>query len=87
MTNKQHKDYDTNENVEPNEGERTLLCCNKTGIRSPSLDFSKQHEINDDTTLLDQLSDILVAIFLEQEDAKHHQKGSDLLPGVNQRAS
>ena len=38
---------------EPNEGERTLLCSNKGGIRSPSLDL--------DTPLID--GDLLVAFF------------------------
>ncbi len=45
---------------ESNEGERTLLCSNKGGIRSPSLGLELERELSiSDMKLLDQLAEIL----------------------------
>lgn len=73
---------------EPNEGERTLLCSNKGGMRSPSLDLG----ISPDSTpeeLIGILADILVEGFLWQHEhgKQHTTQGSDLLPGIHKRAS
>lgn len=45
-------------NFEPNEGERTLLSCNKGGIRSPSLDL-EEIITPEQEALLDELAQIL----------------------------
>ena len=47
--------------LEPNEGERTLLSSNKGGMRSPSL---VSQDLLSDEMLLDQLASILVDGFL-----------------------
>jgi hypothetical protein len=54
---------------------------------SSSLDFDSGSPLVTEDMLLDQLADILVDIFLEEEDARYkEQKGSDLLPGIDKGA-
>ena len=73
---------------EPNEGERTLLCSNKGGMRSPSLDLGISPDSTQDE-LIGILADILVEGFLWQHEhgEQHTTQGSDLLPGINKRTS
>lgn len=73
---------------EPNEGERTLLCSNKGGMRSPSLDLGI-HANSTEDELIGILADILVEGFIwhHKHGEKHTNKGSDLLPGINKRTS
>jgi hypothetical protein len=89
MVRKLHKRKNTTViSFEPKEGERTLLCSNESGMRSPSLDLG----ITPDSTqeeLIGILADILVEGFLWQHEyGKQHTKESgDLLPGINKGAS
>ena len=89
MIKKLHKRKNTADiDFEPNEGERTLLCSNKGGMRSPSLDLG----INPDSTqdeLIGILANILVEGFLWQYEHGENNKtqGSHLLPGINKRTS
>lgn len=63
---KEHKPTDIY--FEPNEGERTSLCSNKGGMRSPSLDLSEKISPEYEM-LLQQLAEILVeAIFWHYEN-------------------
>ena len=49
MMKKLHKRENTTQiNVEPNEGERTLLCSNESGMRSPSLDLTASYPATED---------------------------------------
>lgn len=74
----------TDSNIEPNEGERTLLCSNEGGMRSPSLDLGISSDSTEDE-LISILADILVEGFLWQfEHGKEYTKqGGNLLPGIN----
>lgn len=89
MIRKLHKRENiTDIDFEPNEGERTLLCSNKGGMRSPSLDLG----INADTTedeLIGILADILVEGFIWQHEHgnSNTKQGSDILPGIYKRTS
>ncbi len=70
MLKKLHKrNYPTSIDFEPNEGERTLLCSNKGGMRSPSLDLGIHSDSTEDQ-LISILTDILVEGFLW-----HHEHG------------
>lgn len=73
---------------EPNEGERTLLCSNKGGMRSPSLDLGISPDSTQDE-LIGILADILVEGFLWQHKygKRNTTQGSDLLPGINKGTS
>ncbi len=89
MIKKLHKRVNTVSNkLEPNEGERTLLCSNRSGMRSPSLDLGVTPESTEDEQI-GILADILVEIFLSQHgfEATITTECSDLLSGVNKRAS
>ena len=89
MLKKLHKRNNTlDTDLEPNEGERTLLCSNKGGMRSPSLDLGIHADSTEDE-LIGILADILVEGFILQHKhgEKHTTQGSDLLPGVNKRTS
>lgn len=69
--------------VEPKEGERTLLPSDESGQRSPSLDIDNKPSKEQ---LLNELADIFVeSILWEINHGNESEKGSDLLPGVNQR--
>jgi hypothetical protein len=59
MLKKLHKRKNTTvTSIEPNEGERTLLCSNESGMRSPSLDL--EHTFSqEEKMLLEQLAGIL----------------------------
>ena len=77
-------EHPTEINIEPNEGEQTLLSCNKGGICSPSLDFDTDSPLVSEAMLLDQLASIIVQIFIADQDAKYKsKKSSDLLPSVD----
>lgn len=71
--------------VEPNEGERTLLCSNKGGIRSPSLDLQELQNATQDR-FIQILAGILFRAFKwEYDHGKHSTKeSSDLLSGINE---
>jgi hypothetical protein len=72
-------------NVEPNEGERTLLCSSKGGIRSPSLDFidTSSDAVAEDM-ILDQLAGIISNIYLKEIYGKpSDKKGCNLLQGLD----
>jgi len=89
MIKKLHKRVSTTEtNFESNEGERTLLCSNKGGMRSPSLDLGISANSTEDE-LIGILADILVEGFLWQHKhgKQHTTEGSDLLPGIHKRTS
>ena len=74
-------------NVEPNEGERTLLCSNESGKRSPSLDFldTSSGNVTEDM-ILDYLAHIISDMILKEShgNTKGEESGN-LLPGLNQR--
>lgn len=64
-----HKRNNTaNRHFETNEGERALLCSNKSSNRSPSLDFNPNSPLISEEVLLDQLASILVKGFLAQKN-------------------
>ena len=89
MLNKLHKGENTADiSFEPNEGERTLLCSNESGMRSPSLDLGITPDSPEDE-LINILADILVEGFLWQHEHGKQQteQGGYLLPGVNKRTS
>lgn len=73
--NKLHKGESTAHiDFEPNEGERTLLCSNKGGMRSPSLDLGITPESTEED-LIGILANILVEGFLWlHEHGKHQEK-------------
>gem|GEM_PF-6343129 len=86
---KLHKRFNTSDtDFEPNEGERTLLCSNKGGMRSPSLDLGISPDSTQDE-LIGILADILVEGFLWQHEhgKQHTTQGGDLLPGIDKRTS
>ena len=59
-------------NVEPNEGERTLLCSNESGIRFPSLDLTVNIS-QDKEKLLYELAEILVEAIIWQSQNERKQ--------------
>ena len=67
-------------NVEPNEGERTLLSSNKGGIRSPSLDFldTSADNVTEDM-ILDYLASIISDIYLQEIHGKPKDETSSYL--------
>lgn len=71
--------------VEPKEGERTLLSCNTADIRSPSLGINNEFESDD--AALEYLAQILVQAYFDYKNNEHeHSKtGIDILPGINKR--
>ena len=54
----------TSENVEPNEGERTLLSSNESDTRSPSLDLTNNSYTPTEDELIKYLAEILVEGFI-----------------------
>lgn len=83
-----HKGTGYDKNIlEPNEGERILLCSNESNSRSPSLDFldTSADNVSEDM-ILDYLARIISDMYLQELYATPHSKeGSDLLPGINER--
>lgn len=75
MMKRLHKKSTTAENkqVMPNEGERTLLCSNESGMRSPSLGL-ESNLAEEANQLLDQLASILVDHFLQQQNEHSNNK-------------
>lgn len=69
---------------ESNEGERTLLCNNKGGMRFPSLDLGITPDATEDE-LIGILADILMRAFLWQHnhDIEQSNQGGHLLPGID----
>jgi hypothetical protein len=88
MLKKLDKRDTINENVEPNEGERTLLSSNKGGMRSPSLDFLDTSSDNvTDEMVLDYLAQIIAEIYFDKTYAiTTNEKSSDILPGIDKGA-
>lgn len=88
--NKLHKRGKTiSINVEPDEGERSLLCSNESGTRSPSLDFldTSSDDVSEDM-LLDYLAHIISEIYLQEIYGNGtEEESSYLLPGINKGAS
>lgn len=70
---------------ESDEGERTLLCSNRGGMRSPSLDFldTSAEDVSEEI-ILTYLASIISEIYLNQSYG--NKEGGDLLPGINKRA-
>lgn len=66
-------------------GERTVLSSNKSCNRFPFLDFNSASAEVTESMLLDQLADIVVEMFLEQEHANTKQTSGDLLPSIDER--
>lgn len=81
------KSYNAKINVEPNEGERTLLSSNESGMRSPSLDFlDTSADSVTEEMILDYLARIISDIYLQETHGNNtEQKSSDLLPRINKR--
>lgn len=76
----------TEKNVEPNEGERTLLSRNKGGTRSPSLDFLDTSADNvTENMILDYLASIISDIYMHETYG--NKESSDILPGINEGTS
>ena len=75
--------------VEPNEGERTLLCSNESDQHSPFLGFLDTSSDNvSENMVLDYLANIIADIYLDQTYGNTTDKeGSDILSGINKRAS
>jgi hypothetical protein len=66
MMRTQHKRENTTlYTVEPNEGERTISCCNKSGIRSPSLDL-EGYLSPEEKKLIEQLAEILTEAIISE---------------------
>ena len=64
MIKKQHRGYNASYRlVEPNEGERTSLCCNKCSRCSPSLDLSRELS-QEEKDLIEQYAKIIAEAFL-----------------------
>ena len=87
MLKKLHKGkFSTDIELEPNEGERTLLCSNKGGLRSPSLDLGIHPDSTEDQ-LINILTDILAEGFLwhHKYGKEHKTKSGHILPGINKR--
>jgi hypothetical protein len=61
MLNMQHKRNE--DNIEPKEGQRELLCCNKYSDRCPSLGIINPNKVSEDVAL-DYFASILVDAFL-----------------------
>ena len=71
MMNMRHKGESiTLNNVEPNEGERTLLCRNKSDTRSLSLDLEGFENASQDE-LIGILADILLEAFLWEHEHRN----------------
>jgi hypothetical protein len=71
MLNMLHKGENaTVNNVEPNEGERTLLCSNRSSNRSPSLDLERFENASQDE-LIGILADILLDAFLWEHEHRN----------------
>ncbi len=74
--------------LESKKGERRCLSSNDAGNRSPFLEFKSNSPFVTEEMQLDYLASLIVAIFLGQKrHGKHTKEGSDLLPGINERAS
>ena len=89
MIRKLDKSKITQIQVEPNEGERTLLSSNISDQRSPFLGFldtSSKHVTED--MVLDYLASIIADIYLDQMYGNTTNKESgSLLPGLDQGTS
>lgn len=84
---KLHNGENNAEILEPNEGERSLLCSNRSSVRSPSLDFldTSADTVSEDM-ILDYLARIISTMYLKQHYGNNPtKKSSNLLPGINER--
>ncbi len=89
MINTLHKRENTTDiKVEPNEGERTLLCSNRSSMRSPSLDFDVNSPSITDEILVDYLAEIFVDGFLKLKEIEYaNEKSSYLLSSIHKGTS
>jgi hypothetical protein len=86
MIKKLHKGEDTTGIfLEPNEGERTLLCSNESGMRSPFLGFLDTSAANvSDEMILDYLARIIANMYLGQDYGNTTtKKGRHILPSID----
>ena len=75
----------TGNQVEPNEGERTLLSSNESDQRSPFLGFldTSSDNVSDDM-ILDYLASIIADIYLDQTYGNTTNKeGCDILQSIH----
>jgi hypothetical protein len=73
-----------NDYAHSNGGERSVLCSNKGGIRSPSLDFLDTSAASvTEEQVLEYLAKIISDIYLKK--VYGDKKGSDLLSGLDKR--
>jgi len=89
MLKKLHKRENSPDiDIEPNEGERTLLCSNKGGMRSPSLDYldTSAETVTEDMAL-EYLAQIISMIYLKQHHGFGSKESGNLLPSINKRTS
>ncbi|MFN8288963.1 MAG: hypothetical protein U0U70_01780 [Chitinophagaceae bacterium] len=72
--------------IEPEEGERTLLSSNRSGLRSPSLDFldTSADTVTEDMAL-EYLAHIIGTIYLKHYHGFGEKESSHILQGVNKR--
>lgn len=88
MTTLHNPKSNTDNTVEPKEGQRWRLCSYNVGIRCPSLDFYADPATVSEDDALDYLASIIVEIVLAKPyEPLNPQASSDLLPRINQRTS
>lgn len=82
----QHKGFKEENNFVSKAEQSELLCCNKVSCDCSVLEFIDK--ATREQLLVDQFACIIVEMFLEAEGYKANAKEcSDVLPGINQRAS
>lgn len=83
------REHPVSNSFDPNEGERTLLPSSKSGMRSPSLDFTNTSaETFTDDMALEYLAKIISSIYIKRLYGNYTQeKSSNILPGINKRTS
>lgn len=79
-------EHTSEEDIAPNEGERTVLSSDNDGMRSPSLDFldTSADNVTEDM-ILDYLARIISSMYLKAHGVNENKTGSDILPGFNKR--
>jgi hypothetical protein len=88
---KLHKRLIGENNFEPREGQRDLLCSNRKSLRCPSFGIKNPNNVSEDVAL-DYFASILVEAFLDKKEYERNQlhkseTGSSICPSINEGTS
>lgn len=82
----QHRCKPSKIKVVSKEEQHTDLCCNNVGLCCSSLEVINEGKEKNKQQLLEELADIFILSLRYELENEGAEIGSDLLPGINERA-